>query len=406
MNDSAERPEAYYGLPAQVRFCSRCVISNQRPNSVVEFANTGRSPKPTTNIDDEGVCSACRFAEAKKQIDWERREHELRTLCDHFRSRNGSYDCVVPGSGGKDSTFTSHILKYKYGMSPLTVTWAPHKYTEIGSQNFQAWLHSGFDNLLHTPNGAVHRLLTRLAFENLCHPFQPFIIGQRITGPRFAALLRIPLVFYGEHAAEYGDNVKEAGRPVMETHFFTGEQDPDRLILGGVSSRKLILDYGVRPADLNPYMPLDPNILNNFPIEVHHLSYYMNWDPQENYYYAAENCGFRANSERTQGTYSKYSSIDDRMDPLHYFTTYIKFGLGRASYDAAQEVRTGKITREEAVSLVHRYDHEFPNKYFHEMLEYMDIEETKFWDIIDQARSPHLWGRTESGEWVLRHKVS
>ena len=99
------------------------------------------------------------------QLEWERRD-------------DGSYDCVVPGSGGKDSFYAAHLLKFKYGMHPLTVTWAPHVYTEWGWKNFQSWIHAGFDNELTTPNGRVHRLLTRLAVENLFHPFQPFIFGQ------------------------------------------------------------------------------------------------------------------------------------------------------------------------------------------------------------------------------------
>ena len=138
------------------------------------------------------------------------RKRQLKQLCNKFRSRNGSYDVIVPGSGGKDSIMVSHILKNEFNMNPLTVTWAPHNYTEIGWYNFQKWINSGFDNLLNTPNGIVHRLLTRIAFINLCHPFQPFIIGQRMTGPKFAALYKVPLVVYGEHPAEYGDRVDEA----------------------------------------------------------------------------------------------------------------------------------------------------------------------------------------------------
>ena len=138
--------------------------------------------------------------------------------------------------------------------------------------------------------------------------------------------------------------------------------------------------------------------------EVHYLGYYLKWEPQECYYYAVETRGFEANTERTEGTYSKYSTIDDRMDPLHYFTTFIKFGIGRATYDAAQEIRNGKITREEAVALVRRYDDEFPKRHFAEMLEYMKIDEDQFWEVIDRARSPHLW--TKSGnQWSLRHVV-
>lgn len=402
----SESLEAYYGLPGEVKFCSRCVISNQRPSSVVEFKNRPADKKATIGFDDEGVCSACRYAEIKEhRIDWERRERELVSLCDRYRSRNGSYDCIVPGSGGKDSAFTAHVLKYRYGMNPLTVTWAPHRYTEIGFRNFQSWIDSGLDNHLYTPNGKLHRLLTRLAFENLVHPFQPFIIGQRLIGPRFSALYGIPLVFYGENQAEYGNNIEENDRPTMNPTFYEESRDLDALYLGGVSARELISSHQVDARDLNPYLPVDGARLREVGTQVHYLGYYLKWDPQECYYYASEHTGFQANTERTEGSYSKYSSIDDKIDPLHYYTTLIKFGIGRATYDAAQEIRNGKIDREEGVALVHRYDQEFPAKYFGEILEYMDLSEERFREVIDKARSPHLWEKAD-GAWKLRHQVS
>src|SRR5690606_2076709 len=114
---------------------------------------------------------------------------------------------------------------------------------------------------------------------------------------------------------------------------------------------------------------------------------------------------FKPNTERTEGSYSKYSSIDDKIDPLHYYTTLIKFGIGRATYDSAQEIRTGKITREEGVALVRRYGAEFPAKYFKAVLDYMGIAGSRFWEVVDAARSPHLWMRGD-GEWRLRHQVS
>ncbi|MFZ5761929.1 MAG: N-acetyl sugar amidotransferase [Thermodesulfobacteriota bacterium] len=398
--------QAYYGLPREVRYCSRCVISNQRPGSVVEFRSKPGDPKPTIEFDEHGVCSACTFADIKENvIDWKAREEQLKELCAAHRSKDGSYDCIVPGSGGKDSAFASHVLKYKYGMNPLTVTWTPHLHTEIGWRNFQSWIDSGFDNVLVSPNGRVHRLLTRLAFERLCHPFQPFIIGQKLVGPRFAAFHKVPLIFYGENQAEYGNNIKENDRPTMDPKFFMVEPDVDKLVLGGASVRELTEDFGVSRNEVNPYLPVEPERLQSIGAEVHYLGYYLRWDPQECYYYAVENTGFRANSERTEGSYSKYSSIDDRIDPLHYYTTFIKFGIGRATYDAAQEIRNGKITREEGVALVRRYDHEFPGKYFGEILDYMGITEERFHEVIDRARSPHLWKR-ENGEWKLRHQVS
>lgn len=403
---STKTRTALYGLPAEVKFCARCVISNQRPSSVVEFKNRPTDAKPVIAFDAEGVCSACRYAEMKQhKIDWKRREEELLALCAKHRSKTGAYDCIVPGSGGKDSAFTSHVLKTKYGMNPLTVTWAPHVYTEIGHKNFTSWVHSGFDNILVTPNGRVHSLLTRLAFENLVHPFQPFIIGQRQIAPRFSALFGIPLIFYGENQAEYGNNIEENFSPIMKPTFYEAKPDLDELWLGGVSAKELIEKHGVSVNDLNPYLPVDGARLKAQGTEVHYLGYYLRWDPQECFYYASEHTGFQTNVERTEGSYSKYSSIDDKIDPLHYYTTFIKFGLGRASYDASQEIRNGKITREEGVALVRRFDAEFPSRFFKEILEYMQISEPRFWEVIDKARSPHLWEKV-GGEWKLLHQAS
>ena len=171
--------EVKYGLPADVRFCTRCVMSNQRPVSAVEFKHNIDSKKRTMAIDADGVCDACRANEQKDSIDWEKREQELLELLDKHRSKDGSYDCIVPGSGGKDSAFQAHILKYKYGMNPLTVTWTPILYTDYGYRNWQNWIDvGGFDNIAFRRNGRVMKLLTRLSIENLLHPFQTFILGQ------------------------------------------------------------------------------------------------------------------------------------------------------------------------------------------------------------------------------------
>jgi N-acetyl sugar amidotransferase len=312
---------------------------------------------------------------------------------------------MVPGSGGKDSAFTAHILKYKYGMNPLTVTWAPHLYTEIGWKNFTNWMHvGGLDNLLYTPNGRLHRIVTRLAFQNLLHPFQPFIIGQRIIGPSIAAKFGIKLVMYGENQAEYGNKLDENRVPVMSTKFFSTD-NPLEMSFGGVSIKNIISEFGFNLNDFAPYLPPKTNELESNGVVVHYLGYYLKWDPQECYYYAVDNTGFIANDERTEGSYSKYSSIDDKIDPFHYFTTLIKFGIGRATYDAAQEIRNGKITREEGVNLVKLFDLEFPKRYFSEFLEYIELSEESFFATLDRFRSPHLWGRNINGEWELRHTV-
>jgi N-acetyl sugar amidotransferase len=399
--------EVKYGLPPKVLFCRRCVISNQRPSSAIEFAHRRDSKKVTIRFDDDGVCDACRYAEIKdRDIDWKARQAELQTLTDRFRSRNGSYDCLVPGSGGKDSVFASHVLKTRYGMHPLTVTLAPHLYTDVGWRNFQNWIHvGGFDNFLFTPDGRVHRKLTQLAFRNLLHPFQPFIFGQKNYAPKMAVRMDIPLVFYGENEAEYGNPRAENDSAKRDLAYFTRHGPSDEpLYFGGVPLGELP-SHGIEPGQIEAYMPAEADALVKAGVEVHYLGYYLKWTPQENYYYAAEHIGFEANVERTEGTYSKYNSIDDKTDPYHYWTTLVKFGIGRATYDASQEIRNGHIDRSEGVALVRRYDTEFPRKYFAEFLQYLDMGETEFFDIADSFRSPHLWNKTADG-WKLRHQVS
>ncbi len=397
-------PRGRWGLPLEVKFCKKCVISNQRPSSVVEWLNYPESPKPTIHFDHEGVCDACRFAERKQQIDWERREQELRELLAQYRSKRGNYDCIVPGSGGKDSVFASHILKHRYGMHPLTVTWTPHIYTEVGWRNFQRWIHAGFDNILFSPNGKVHRKLTQLAFTNLCHPFQPFIIGQKNLAPKMAVKFGIPLVIYGENEAEYGNPIHDNEKASRDRTYFA-MSGKEKIYLGGVPVEDLP-EFGINPPDLEAYLPPEQAELDAVGVDVRYLGYYIKWVPQESYYYAVEHSGFEANPDgRTEGTYSKYISIDDRIDGFHYYTTFIKFGIGRATYEAAQEIRNEHLTREEGVALVHRFDGEFPQKYFKEVLEYMDITEEQFWAIIDSFRPEHLWEKTSDG-WRLKHRVS
>jgi N-acetyl sugar amidotransferase len=404
MSQSQQKPETKYGLPAEVTFCTRCVMSNQRPSSAIEFQHTAASKKKTLNIDSDGVCDACRHAEEKDRIDWKKREEELIRLLDKHRRNDGKYDCIVSGSGGKDSAFQSHVLKYKYGMHPLTVTWPPILYTDYGYKNFKNWLSvGGFDNISFNQNGRVMKLLTRLSIENLFHPFQTFILGQKNLAPKIAANMGIPLIFYGENEAEYGNPLADNASSLRDKSYYA-MKNLDEMYLGGVSVKELNEKYDVPLADLMAYLPGDAKELEASGIEVHYLGYYLKWVPQEIYYYAVENTGFQARPFRTQGTYSKYNSIDDKIDDLHYYTTFCKFGIGRATYDASQEIRNRHLTREEGVALVKRFDGEFPDRYFNEVMEYIGMKPERFMELADQARSPHLWDKV-GGEWKLRHAV-
>lgn len=396
--------EAKYGLPKNVVFCTRCVMSNQRPASAVEFKHTKESKKVTMNFDSQGVCDACRQADQKDLIDWEEREKELVALLDKHRRSDGQYDCLVPGSGGKDSAYQSHVLKYKYGMNPLTVTWPPILYTDYGHKNFMNWINvGGFDNVSYNQNGVTQKLLTKLSIENLLHPFQTFILGQKNLAPKLAAKFGIPLIFYGENEAEYGNPIADNTTSLRDKSYWAAKNYDD-MYLGGVSIRELQDEYNVPLSDLMTYLPATEADMANKDINVHYLGYYLKWTPQEVYYYAVENTGFKARPFRTQGTFSKYSGIDDKIDDLHFYTTFIKFGLGRASYDVSQEIRNKHLTREEGIALVKKFDGEFPDKYFNDIMEFLEMEPEHFHKLCDDARSPHLWLK-EGNEWKLRHTI-
>lgn len=377
-----------YNLPEKVLFCKKCVISNQRPR---------------ITFDENCVCSACNFAEYKKyKFDWGQREKELVELLDKHRRNDGSYDVIVPCSGGKDAAYIAHELKHKYNMNPLTVTWAPHIYTEIGFQNLHNMIRVGdLANVLSTPPGVTHKKLTKLSFEVLGDPFQPFIYGQYNFPLKAAVQYKVPLIMYGENGeVEYGGDMKNAFKPTRDykgdqaKHYFSNLLPED------------FLKYGLNKNDILPYMPPSDEELDSLETEIHFYGYYKKWVPQENFYYCVENTGFKPNPVRNEGTYSKYASLDDQLDGFHYYLSFIKFGLGRCTSDAAHEVRDGHITREEAVALVNKFDGEFPEKYFKVFLEYCEITEEYFWEVINSWRSEHLWFKDANDNWILKEKVS
>lgn len=385
-------------LPDHICYCSSCVNSNLRPR---------------LKFNGKGECDACQYAHEKDHtIDWRAREGELLALLDKHRSKSGSYDVIVPGSGGKDSSYVAHQLKHVYGMHPLTVTWTPHMYTDIGWKNLQSFIDSGFDNILFRPNGKFHRKISRLALELLGDSFEGWCYGARAYPIHVAINHRIPLVFYGENQmAEYGgmvenkyrshDNFAEWGKIT-----YKGQRGIDTLIEKGLAygrfTKKEIEDNTATLA-LYKLPPIED--IKKIGLESHWFSYYKKWIPQENYYYAQKHCGFEPNPDgRSEGTYSKYASLDDKTDGFHFYMQFIKFGFGRCTSEAAMEIRSGHITREEGVVLVRKYDGEFPKKYFKEYLEYLDLTEGDFWRIVDKFRNRNVFEKID-GEWCLKYQV-
>jgi N-acetyl sugar amidotransferase len=373
-------------IPAdeKVIFCKKCVLSNQRPRLM---------------FNNDGICAACLYSEYKKtSIDWDKREKELEILCDKHRRDDGYWDVIVPASGGKDSTYVAYMLKEKYGMHPLTVTWSPHIYTEIGWNNLHDFIQSGYDNILATPNGQIHRKLSKITFREFGDNFLPFIYGQLNFPFQIAARYKIPLVFFGEDGdVEYGGSFERYDKPNLELDYTVKSKftafPPDYW-----------KQFGFEEKDLQHYSFPDRNEFGDLKVEAHYFSYYDNWKPEKHYEIAKNFCGFKANSVRNQGTFSNFASLDDKTDGFHYYCAFIKFGIGRTTSDTAHQIRDEVLTRDEGIDLVHQFDGEFPTTYLTEFLDYMDIDMDELTQILDKFRRPLIWTK-EDNLWKLRYQI-
>ncbi len=383
-------------LPSKVLFCKNCIVSNQRPR---------------ISFNKKGICSACEWSfEKNNKVNWKIREKELSELLNKHRKSNGEFDIVVPGSGGKDSAYVAHQLKYKYNMNPLCITWAPAEWSNIGSLNLESFINKGFYNIVARPDGEINRKISRLGFVHQGQPFIPFIYGQKAYPYQIANMYNIKLIMYGENGElEYGGSTKNKYKSHEDPSewvefYFKGTSVKDLVKMGfdtNVFNKK---KHNIKSI-VNAYSPPDYEIVREKNIQMHWWSYYKKWIPQENYYYASKFTDFKTNNfGRAEGSYTKYVGLDDKLDGLHWYLMYIKFGMGRATRDACQDIMMLHITRDEGVRLARLYDGEFPKKYHNWALKHLDISEELFWEVIDKYRSKKLWKKKNNG-WELKYKV-
>ena len=353
------------------------------------------------HFDADGVCNACRNAEEKATIDWAEREREFRRLIAPLRERGETrgYDCIVPWSGGKDSSTIAYKLKFVFGLNPLLVTYSPMVPNEIGHHNREEMVKLGFDHLYFRPNQKVLRHLARRFFIERGNPKVAWDAGINTIPIQMAVNFRIPVVFYAEHGeSEYG------GRVLSEEHRRT--RDFTEIIENyvGDDPRNWVDDV-VSYTDLAPYIypPLDQ--VEAVGVKAYYFGYFFRWSMYENYLFIRDKFEFRTNAKgRTDSTFTNYDSLDDKIDNLYYYMQFIKFGFGRAVRDASRLIQSGHMTREEGLELARRYDHEFCNEHFDEVLDYLDMTRDEFFKVVDQHRNPEIWEKRGS-QWILRHPI-
>jgi N-acetyl sugar amidotransferase len=353
------------------------------------------STRPRINFDNYGICNGCKSI--VKEIDWNDRKNQLENLIDKSVTENSPYHCVVAWSGGKDSSSIALRLKQDFGLNPLLVTFSPLIPTNVGEINKRNLKELGFDSIEVCPKINISRILANRFFVERGDPKLHWNAGVNSAPIRIADKLRIPFIFYAEHG-----ETKYGGRVLSETS--ERERDIDEILENQIGDDPSNwVSPTVNQNDLYHYM-FPPN-LGQENLKALYFAYFSHWDVNSNIEYIDSKMEFKRNpTGRTNGTFTDFDSLDDDMDDLYYYMQYIKFGFGRCLRDVARQIQHKRLTREEGLSLIRKYDGEFPINSINSCLEYLNINENDFEKIVDSHRSEQIWKRTK-GKWSLRFPI-
>lgn len=367
-----------------MKYCTKCVMPSTRPG---------------ITFNENGVCAACLSYEKRATVDYARRWAELEALCDKYRGSNGpnQYDCMIAVSGGKDSHFQVHTFKEKLGMNPLLVSVEDNfPMTKAGVHNLKNISEAfGCDLITIKPNLKAQKKILRFTFEKYGKP--TFFIDRYIyTYPLHMALkFNTPLLVYGENVSyEYG------GVNAVETY---SARDQINNGVGSGISKEELLEIGVSEKDLNFFdPPSDKDLLKLDPI---YLSYFVEWNSFHNYELAKKH-GFHDLTHEWQRTHhvEQFDQIDTPAYLVHSWMKYPKFGHAAATDYSARMIRYGMLTRDEAISLVRKHDHDLDPRSIREFCQFAGYGEKEFWQIIDSHFNKEIFTK-KNDMWTLKNPV-
>ncbi len=367
-----------------IRYCRRCVMPET---------------KPDLYIDEEGVCSACRYFEQREEIDWEARKAELKAILDQYRSRSGSnYDCIVPSSGGKDSTYL--VLKMlEYGMNPLCVTATTDKLSDIGRRNIENIKRLGVDYVEVSTNPVVRRKINRLALSQVGDISWPEHLTIFTIPVRVAVQFKVPLIIWGENSQnENGGPAAMAQDKVLDRRWleeFGG--------LLGLRVTDLIGQEGIEPRHLVQYSYPSDEDLRAVGVTGLFLGYFLPWDGLSNFILAQAH-GFESHPHAVEGSIACYENLDNLQMRIHDYFKFLKYGYSRATDWACWHLRRGRLTREDAVKLVALHDGKFPWSYLgcrlEEVLEDIGMTLDEFIAVCDRFTNKRLFLTDARGNLV------
>lgn len=365
-----------------LKYCSRCVMP---------------ATKPDLKFDEEGVCSACRSYENRKEIDWGQRRLELHEILKRYKNKNKkNWDCIVPVSGGKDSTYQV-VRVLQLGLNPLCVTATTCDLSEIGRRNIQNIKNLGVDHVEFSPNPVVRRKLNRIGLEQVGDISWPEHVGIFTIPVRAAVNYGIPLLVWGENSQnEYGGPAAASANNILNRSWleeFGG--------LLGLRVTDLVGMDNIKEEDLIPYTYPSDEELQSVGVTGLFLGHYIPWDGYSNALIAQAN-GFETLSRTVEGSIVNYENLDNHQTGIHDYFKFLKFGFGRATDIACLHLRRGRITREDALDMVKQHDGKFPwtylEKTLEEILEPLDITVDKFVKICDRFTNKKIFRRDANGD--------
>jgi N-acetyl sugar amidotransferase len=368
----------------ELRYCVRCVMPHT---------------KPDLRIDEEGVCNACRSFEQRKEVDWDARRAELIAITDRYRSKDAStWDCIVPVSGGKDSTYQV-IRMLQLGLNPLCVTATTCHLSEIGRKNITNIKNLGVDYVEFSPNPVVRRKLNRIGLLDVGDISWPEHCGIFTIPVRAAVQYNVPLIVWGENSQnEYGGPAAAAENNVLTRRWleeFGG--------LLGLRVSDLIGVDGMRARHLIPYSYPEDEELARVGVTGIFLGHYLPWDGYSNALISQAN-GFTSVETLVEGSIVNYENLDNLQTGIHDYFKFLKFGFGRSTDIACLHVRRGRITRQDALQMVKRHDGKFPWTYLgvplKDILDPLEITVDEFIEICDRFTNTSIFKTDGRGNLI------
>ena len=361
-------------------YCKNCILPDERPGIIID-AHTG-------------VCIACKNSGTEFQF--KSREDELRRVLDERKSKKKSiYDCVIPVSGGKDSTWQT-VKALEMNLRPLCVTWRTPKRTEIGERNLQNLIDLGVDHIDFSVNPKTQSTLTRKAFEGVGIPALPMHLALFSIPTKIALNYGINLILWGENSAqEYGGEEDYANLKLLSR---------DWLKRYGVSDGTFgedWIDEDLSAADLDPFTFPSDNEVFEGDLKSVFLGMYSKWTPYESLRVAKEN-GFQELQKPIVGKYS-FADIDEGfVMTVHHWIKWYKFGITRTWDNLSLDIRNNIISRDGAIEYLQDLGNEKPIKEIEEFCEYIDISIKKFDEICESFRNRDIWSKNQKGKFEIK----